>query len=100
MHTLASSFSNDGKRALKIITDLIRSHAGADKMIAQAATELVLRDEADAEAELKKASRELVEQMRRDYPTLSASVVNALVISLSELIAARVVEIKACEGHA
>lgn len=69
-------------------------------MVTRAATELVLKVEADAEAELRKASRELVEQMRRDYPTQSASVLNALALGLSELIAARVVEIKASEGRA
>jgi hypothetical protein len=75
MRNMSSVFS-DGKRALNTIKDVVHSLEGADEMVGKRALELALKDDAEAEAELQKGSRELVEQIRRRQPALPNRVVN------------------------
>jgi hypothetical protein len=89
MRDMSSVFSEDGKRALNTIKDIVQSPEGADEMVGKCALELALKGDAEAEAELQKGSRELVEQIKRRQPALPDHVVNGLVIGFCELIAAR-----------
>jgi hypothetical protein len=100
MRNMTAGLSENGKRAMEHLKQTVQSFAGASELIEKCAVELAMKDDAEAEAELQRASRELVEQIARGEPTLSKTVVNGLVIGFCELVAARCNDIKSHGGHA
>jgi hypothetical protein len=98
MRSLSTILSDDGERALETLKSEVQSFAAAEDFVTSIAIRLAQKDDAEVEAELQKGSRELVDLVSRNAPTLPGHVVNGLVIGFCELVIARRWEIIAHPG--